>query len=495
MIEQVISHYQIIKKLGAGGMGEVYLAEDMTLNRRIALKLLPAEFTGDKEHLRRFKREAKASSALNHPNILTIHEVGEEGGRHFIATEHIEGETLRQHIRQIGKMKASAVLDVGAQIASALAASHEAGIVHRDIKPDNIMIRHDGFVKVLDFGLAKLTGPLFDPRSAGFQDRETVKDLTRTEPGVIMGTASYMSPEQAQGLPVDTRSDIWSLGVVIFEMASGRAPFEGATLSQVIAAILEKEPPPLSHFLPGVPAELQRIVSKALRKDREERYQTIHDMRVDLRSLKQELEFESKKLKKKEEKSFLDTFLAFWTTLPGILTGIAALITLIAVLYITGRDTDSKSVAHMPTPQPTSILPPSPGPSPAPTSEDCFIQYFSGIPKARVAIMELGTREFRLIRLDQPKDRVIGVRFTDYNRTIGAIRFYFFPANKIFKVETLVDSKCQEIEEYSNANRGGDKRVLQNYDALQMRLGDDEYSFYVAYGEGEIFASFTRVSP
>src|SRR6266542_1650939 len=252
MIEQVISHYQIIKKLGAGGMGEVYLAEDMTLNRRVALKILPTNFTVDKERLRRFKQEAKASSALNHPNILTIHEFGEADGRHFMATEFIDGETLRQHIKQLGKMITSTVLDVGAQTASALAAAHEAGIVHRDIKPYNIMTRHDGFVKVLDFGLAKLTEPLFDPRSAGFRDKETVKDLPRTEPGVIMGTASYMSPEQAQGLSVDARTDIWSLGVVIFEIASGRAPFEGATLSQVIAAILEKEPPSLSDLLPEV---------------------------------------------------------------------------------------------------------------------------------------------------------------------------------------------------------------------------------------------------
>ena len=488
MIEQVISHYRIIKKLGAGGMGEVYLAEDMTLNRRIALKLLPAEFTGDKEHLRRFKREAKASSALNHPNILTIHEVGEEGGRHFIATEHIEGETLRQHIRQIGKMKASAVLDVGAQIASALAAAHEAGIVHRDIKPDNIMIRHDGFVKVLDFGLAKLTEPLFDPRSAGFRDKETVKDLTRTEPGVIMGTASYMSPEQAQGLPVDPRTDIWSLGVVIFEIASGRAPFEGATLSQVIAAILEKEPPSLSDLLPEVPADLQRIVRKALRKDREERYQTVRDMLVDLRVLKRELEFETKKPKKEEEKSFLKTFLAFWTGPLGILTGlVAAVIIVIAGLYIAGLYIpglmDPKNVGPTPTPKRTLA-----------TSEDCFIQYFSGIPKDRVSVMEVGALEFRLIRLDQPKDTVIGVRFTEGNRTIGAIKFYFFPGNKIFKVETLVDSKCQAVEEYSNANRRwGDKRVLQNGDAIQIKLGDHEYSFYLIEG-GEIFANFTRVS-
>ncbi|MEP6570383.1 MAG: protein kinase [Acidobacteriota bacterium] len=290
MIEQTLSHYRIIKKLGAGGMGEVYLAEDTTLNRRVALKLLLAEYTQNEEHLRRFKLEARAVSALNHPNILTIHEVGEAQGHHFIATEFIDGDTLREYLKRTGKMKASDTLAVAAQVASALAAAHEAGIVHRDIKPENIMLRADGYVKVLDFGLAKLT-----ERETILADAEALtRPLVQTAPGVIMGTVYYMSPEQARGLETDARTDIWSLGVVLYEMVAGRAPFAGETVTDMLVAIVEREPPPLKNLTSEqIPAELDWIITKTLRKNPDERYQTSKEFLADLQRLRQKLEIES----------------------------------------------------------------------------------------------------------------------------------------------------------------------------------------------------------
>ncbi|MDQ2976778.1 MAG: protein kinase [Acidobacteriota bacterium] len=290
MDAEKISHYRILEKLGAGGMGEVYLAEDMKLGRKVALKILGEEYTTNRDRLNRFEQEACAASALNHPNILTIYEVGTDEGRHFIATEYIDGRTLR------GKMSGSPletqeILDISIQVASALEEAHAAGIVHRDIKPDNIMIRRNGYVKVLDFGLAKLTEASTD-RSPSDGEAST-RVLVQTNAGVVMGTSHYMSPEQARAKPVDARSDIWSLGVVIYEMVAGRTPFEGDTSTDVMAAITQKEAPPLARFAPNVPAELEWIITKALRKDRDERYQTIKELLTDLRRLKQKLEFEA----------------------------------------------------------------------------------------------------------------------------------------------------------------------------------------------------------
>src|SRR6266542_6196275 len=278
-----ISHYEVLSLLGRGGMGEVFLAQDASLGRKVALKLLRSDFTRNEERLRRFQQEARAASALNHPNILTIHEIGHDGSLHFMATEYVEGETLRQHLSR-ARLTVGQTLDVGVQVASALAAAHQAGIIHRDIKPENIMLRTDGNVKVLDFGLAKLTEPKTIETAA-----PTLPQV-ETAPGVVMGTVSYMSPEQARGLTVDTRTDIWSLGVMIYEMAAGRQPFEGETASDVMSLILQKEPLPLAYSWPEVPAELERIVRKALRKDKEERYQTIKDLLIDLRNLRKELE-------------------------------------------------------------------------------------------------------------------------------------------------------------------------------------------------------------
>jgi eukaryotic-like serine/threonine-protein kinase len=283
-----VSHYRILEKIGAGGMGEVYLAEDMKLGRKVAIKILSEEYTTNKDRLHRFEQEAAAASNLNHPNILTIHEVGSDDGRHFIATEYIDGVTLRRKAAE-APLEIREILEIAIQIAGALEEAHAAGIVHRDIKPDNVMVRRNGYVKVLDFGLAKLTETV--DRSPLDPDAAT-RVLVQTDAGVVMGTSHYMSPEQARGKPVDARSDIWSLGVLIYELVAGRTPFTGETSTDVIVAITQKEPPPLARFAPAVPAELDWIVNKALRKDRDERYQTIKELLTDLRRLKQRLEFE-----------------------------------------------------------------------------------------------------------------------------------------------------------------------------------------------------------
>lgn len=281
-----LGRYEIRSLLGKGGMGEVYLAQDTELERTIALKLLPAGIASDQQRMRRFIQEAKAAATLSHPNIAHIYEIGRVDDISFISMEYVDGETLRQRMT-LTRMKLLEALDIAVQAASALAAAHVAGIVHRDVKPENIMLRRDGYIKVLDFGLAKLT----DQQSS--DSEAATKALVKTDSGVVMGTTRYMSPEQVRGLVVDARTDIWSLGVVLYEIAAGQAPFEGDTASDVIVSILEREPSPLIRYLPEVPTELQRIVRKALRKDREERYQTAKDMALDLKNLRRELELES----------------------------------------------------------------------------------------------------------------------------------------------------------------------------------------------------------
>ncbi len=284
-----ISRYRILEKLGAGGMGEVYLAEDTKLGRKVALKLLAKELTQNRDRLGRFDQEAYAASALNHPNILTIYEMGDEGGRHYIATEFVDGVTLRKRLHA-SPMELAEVLNTAIQITGALEEAHAAGIIHRDIKPENIMIRRSGHVKVLDFGLAKLTER---PASEDTDKEAITRALVQTDAGVIMGTSQYMSPEQARGKPIDARTDIWSLGVVLYEMAAGRAPFFGDTKTDVIVAIAKTDPPPIARFAPNLPAEFEWIVMKALRKNVDERYQTIKEFESDLKKLKQRLEFQT----------------------------------------------------------------------------------------------------------------------------------------------------------------------------------------------------------
>ncbi|HJT27623.1 MAG TPA: protein kinase [Pyrinomonadaceae bacterium] len=289
-LPEYIAHYRILRRLGKGGMGEVFLGEDTKQHgRKVALKVLPHELTMSESRLRRFKQEARAVLALNHPNILTVYEIGEVDGSYYIATEYIDGETLRQCLWR-GPLKLDETLGIALQVAMALEAAHNAGIVHRDIKPENIMLRQDKFVrdrfvKVLDFGLAKLTD-----RDASTADPEAVTiPITETNPGAIMGTSGYMSPEQALGESIDERTDIFSLGVVLYEMIAGQPPFQGKTESHTRVSIIDHEHDPLSEHVSNVPRQLERIVSKALAKDRLKRYQTITDLKLDLEQLRDEI--------------------------------------------------------------------------------------------------------------------------------------------------------------------------------------------------------------
>ena len=284
---QTVGSYSITRFIGRGGMGQVYLATDTRLNRKVALKLLPSAVTKDADRMRRFEHEARAASALNHPNIITIHEIFQTNSTLVMATEFVEGETLRQRLTA-GGLPLSEVLHIAIQIADALSAAHKAGIVHRDIKPENIMIRPDGYVKVLDFGLAKLSEP---KAVEAFAEAPT---QVKTGTGVVIGTVGYMSPEQARGQAVDARSDVFNLGTVIYEMVAGYGPFAGETPSDVFAAVLKSEPASLSFVVPEAPSELVRIVHKALRKDRDERYQSVRDLLLDLKSLKEDLDFQVK---------------------------------------------------------------------------------------------------------------------------------------------------------------------------------------------------------
>lgn len=279
-----IGHYRIENRIGAGGMGEVYLASDINVGRTAALKLLPAHLSGNEERLRRFQQEARAVAGLNHPNIMTIYEVGTDNSRRYIVSELIEGETLHQRLAR-GRLEVKEAIEIAIQVASALVAAHSASVVHRDIKPQNIMLRPDDYVKVLDFGIAKLA------------EQELPATITKTEAlrfvetnvGSILGTVSYMSPEQARGAPVDQRTDIWSLGVVLYEMVTARPPFTGDTPAQVLTQILTTEPQPVSS------SELQQIVSRTLRKDPKDRYQSANEMLDALKGLRRKLEFSAER--------------------------------------------------------------------------------------------------------------------------------------------------------------------------------------------------------
>jgi eukaryotic-like serine/threonine-protein kinase len=272
-----VGRYLVVAHLGSGGIGEVWLAKDKELMREVALKFLSPGLAGDSDHARRFRQEARAASALNHPGLVTIFDIGEFEGQQFIAQEYVPGKTVRDTLAE-GPISAEIAVDISVQIAAALSAAHGAGVIHRDIKPENIMIRPDGLVKVLDFGIAR-----FLEDSAVSARGAIHVELTR--PGIILGTARYMSPEQARGLPVDGRSDLFSLGVVLYEMLTGTAPFTGATPSDILAAILTNDPPPLSRNSRIVPAEFERIVRRCLAKDPAERYASADALLVDLKRL------------------------------------------------------------------------------------------------------------------------------------------------------------------------------------------------------------------
>jgi serine/threonine protein kinase/Tfp pilus assembly protein PilF len=287
---KIISRYKILTQLGTGGMGEVWLADDSQLNRKVALKLLPDKFANEFEHSRRFETEAKAASATNHPNIVTIHEIGKWDGTYFIAQEYIEGETLRSRISR-GAIPLLEALNIAAQIANALAAAHAAGVIHRDIKPENVMVRHDGFVKVLDFGLARI-----QPVEAGSDSIAKAKTLSQnTAPGMILGTVSYMSPEQTRGEKLDFRSDQWSLGVVLYEMLTGCRPFHGNSMPEIFAAILERQPTPLTESLANLPAQLNQLLDKLLNKNAEQRYPSSAQLADELKRIHRRLELNAER--------------------------------------------------------------------------------------------------------------------------------------------------------------------------------------------------------
>ena len=287
LVGTTVGHYRIEGILGEGGMGKVYLADDTLLSRKVALKILPTTLFEHPDRLKRFKQEAKAASALNHPNILTIHEFGTEKDTNYIVTEFVDGVTLRQ--KMTGRLMIREMLEIAVQAASALAAAHAAGIVHRDVKPDNIMIRRDGILKVLDFGLAKLS------MTADPSGRTEAATMFKTEPGVVMGTPHYMSPEQARGLKLDPRTDIWGLGVIIYEMATGELPFTGPTQTDILVAILNQPVPMTEKFIDDAPAELKRIIEKALAKNADDRYRSMEELASDLKRFHHRLELESER--------------------------------------------------------------------------------------------------------------------------------------------------------------------------------------------------------
>jgi len=342
LVGQQLGHYRIVRELGRGGMGVIYLAQDTILGRHVALKLFPATLTGDPDRLRRFEREAHAASALNHPNILTIHEIAQVDDVHFIATEFVDGLTLREQMRS-REIDLSKVLDIAAQIASALAAAHEAGIVHRDIKPENVMLRRDGYVKVLDFGLAKLTEV---PAVNGSKGSTALVGMG-TDTG-IAGTAGYMSPEQARGESVDQRTDIFSLGVVLYEMTAGAHPFKGPTAAATFDALLNREPVAPTVSNPDISPELERIISRALEKDRELRYQTASDLRSELKRWQRSLDSSPTGLKRFNTRTWGSSYDKRHSPLLKAGLILAALIVIAAAVFIVLRRPPPKESSKLP---------------------------------------------------------------------------------------------------------------------------------------------------
>jgi serine/threonine protein kinase len=336
--------YDILHPLGAGGMGQVFAATDTRLGRKVALKILPPESMERPDRVRRFEQEARAASALNHPNILTVYEIGELDGIHYMATEYVEGHTIRGLIK--ASVSLNKALDIAVQAAAALTVAHNNGIVHRDIKPENIMVRPDGYVKILDFGLAKLTEAHTQAGLPSNDDPTIASALTR--PGPVIGTFRYMSPEQARGLDVDARTDIWSFGTVLYEMVTGTAPFAAPTATDTLARILERQPTPVTE-VGGVPPELQRILNRALAKNRNERYQNMRDFELDLRQLRksQELSLEQVSQIKTADVAPADTS----GRRPLVMGILSVAILAVVVLVWWGRHSGHRAAVPAPLPQ------------------------------------------------------------------------------------------------------------------------------------------------
>jgi eukaryotic-like serine/threonine-protein kinase len=342
LIGKQIGHYQVLSVLGVGGMGEVYLAQDTRLSRKVALKFLPGHFTQDAERVRRFEREARTASSLNHPNIITIYEIGELGAEHYIAAEYVDGKTLRELLAR-GPLSEKEALEIGAQAAAALAAAHEAGIVHRDIKPENVMERRDGYVKVLDFGLAKLT----EQMTSRFDTRDSDNNQAgRTNPGVIIGTARYMSPEQALGEEVDRRTDLFSLGILLYELLTGVPPFKGHSAAATLDAIVHHQPLSLTQINAALHPETERIVNRLLEKERELRYQTAEDLRADLKRLQRDLNSGSLHSVKVSAPAKTAARNFAWSSTPAVAGGMALLLAaLLAAWWWRGRQAQNTAVA------------------------------------------------------------------------------------------------------------------------------------------------------
>src|SRR5258706_15534845 len=325
-VNQTISHYKIVSKIGAGGMGEVYCAHDSRLDREVAIKLLPADFAKDQERLRRFEQEAKATSALNHPNILTIYDIGEHEGSPFIVAELLEGEELRQRLDE-GPVPLRKVTEYAQQIVSGLTAAHEKGIVHRDLKPENLFITNDDRVKILDFGLAKLRGDRNDQRGSEDATRKVL-----TNPGVVMGTVGYMSPEQVRGEKADHRSDIFSFGAILHEMITGRRAFRRDTMAETMTAILREEPEDLSATNPNINPALERIVNRCLEKKPERRFHSAHDLGFALESLQAPTSSSGKSLTTFAPTPVVERDLQVWRQrIPWIAVGVLAIVAAVAL--------------------------------------------------------------------------------------------------------------------------------------------------------------------